>query len=183
MFPHYASGTTGSCLAGAYRTAAELCAVELSRSPWKPTGCMAKPRKGIEEGCSGFSFFSKSMLHPNRGVCVCVCVRVCACLCVRTGACQVLHSLPFRFAALLRPGAWLENMSRVLQREAHRRRCTVCRTRCWPAKKLWRNQQLMYQHALPKKELPRYGCGSKLCTQNGTLVMETTTRTCGPLVS
>ena len=25
MFPHYASGTTGSCLAGAYRTAAELC--------------------------------------------------------------------------------------------------------------------------------------------------------------
>ena len=26
MFPHYASGTTGSCLAGAYRTAADLCA-------------------------------------------------------------------------------------------------------------------------------------------------------------
>jgi hypothetical protein len=27
MFPHYASGTTGSCLAGAYRTSADLCAV------------------------------------------------------------------------------------------------------------------------------------------------------------
>ena len=26
MFPHYASGTTGSCLAGAYRTSADLCA-------------------------------------------------------------------------------------------------------------------------------------------------------------
>lgn len=31
MFPHYASGTTGSCLAGAYRTAADLCA----RGKWQ----------------------------------------------------------------------------------------------------------------------------------------------------